>query len=228
MEQHVDLALSTRASEAKRLRDELGAWLLQASTPTGQAPPANPTTPLNAERLKTMLHGYDAQIGSDGVVTVFVARRNPIHIQGIHVLPETNIATNISFEPLNASASTVAAAPDYAMQANEINNVTRVMHAQGWDVGLPLQPRNGRITTAVLLTPIQDRQPPPTRQRDPQRPQPNKQLLEPSAHGGPKAVSVRPAQAACYLRASGETSRSTRSANRSISAAPTSAPRSRS
>jgi anti-sigma regulatory factor (Ser/Thr protein kinase) len=30
MEQYLDLALSTRASEAKRLRDELGAWLVQA------------------------------------------------------------------------------------------------------------------------------------------------------------------------------------------------------
>ena len=120
---------------AVALAREVRNVLKATSTPTGQAPPPNPTTPLNADRLKSILHGYDAEVGSDGVVTVFVARRNPIFIQGIHVLPETNIATNISFEPLNASGSMVAAAPDFAMQANEIDNVMRVMHRQGWDIG---------------------------------------------------------------------------------------------
>jgi hypothetical protein len=40
------------------------------STPLPQAPPANPTAPLDPERLKSILHGFDVDVGSDGVVTV--------------------------------------------------------------------------------------------------------------------------------------------------------------
>ncbi len=105
------------------------------STPLPQAPPANPTTPFDKERLRSILHGYSAEVGSDGVVTVFVARKNTIRIGGHEVLPPTNIATNIAFEPLNNSGSHSAAAPDFGMEAGEVDGVMRVMRAQGWDIG---------------------------------------------------------------------------------------------
>ncbi len=109
--------------------------LLATSTPLPQEPPKKPTTPLNAGRLRQILHGYEASVGEDGVVTVYVARRNPIRINGVVVKPDTNIATNIAFEPLNSQGSEVAAMPDYAMEANEVDPVMSVMRGQGWDIG---------------------------------------------------------------------------------------------
>jgi Domain of Unknown Function (DUF1259) len=105
------------------------------STPLPQAPPAHPTTPLDPERLKDILHGFDASVGSDGVVTVLVARRNPVYIDGIKVKPANNIATNIVFESLNSSGSSTAVAPDFGMTWNEVDPVMRVMRGQGWDIG---------------------------------------------------------------------------------------------
>lgn len=105
------------------------------STPFPQKPPANPKTPLDKDRLERILHGYDAEIGDDGVVTVFIARQNPIFIDGIRVRPQTNIATNVAFEPLNADGSHCAVAPDFAMEAGEIDDVVRVMRHRGWDIG---------------------------------------------------------------------------------------------
>ncbi len=121
--------------DAVKIAQGLHAVLKATSTPLPQTPPSNPKTPLNVSKLKSMLHGYDAEVGSDGVVTVYIARRNPIYIDGIKVNPATNIATNISFEPLNKSGSEVAAIPDFAMTANEINPLMATMRAQGWDIG---------------------------------------------------------------------------------------------
>ncbi len=113
----------------------LHAMMQATSVPLPQAPPANPTTPLKPNRLKRILHGYDAEVGSNGVVTVYIARRNPVTIDGIHTNPATNIAANVSFEPLNSAATQVAVVPDFAMTNHEINPVFTVMRAQGWDIG---------------------------------------------------------------------------------------------
>jgi hypothetical protein len=109
--------------------------LKATATPLPQKPPAHPTTPLDADRLQSILNGYDAEVSDNGVVTVFVSRKDAIHIDGVLVRPETNIATNISFQPLNADGTKVAAAPDFAMEANEINPLMRVMRRHGWDIG---------------------------------------------------------------------------------------------
>ncbi|HWE12747.1 MAG TPA: DUF1259 domain-containing protein [Solirubrobacteraceae bacterium] len=105
------------------------------STPLPQSSPSNPPTPLDKGRLQKILHGYDAEVSDNGVVTVYVARRNPVYIDGIRVNPATNIATNVSFEPLNSSGTQAAVIPDFAMQANEINRVVGAMRARGWDIG---------------------------------------------------------------------------------------------
>jgi Domain of Unknown Function (DUF1259) len=109
--------------------------LKATATPLPQHSPTHPKTPFDKERLQSILHGYDAEVSDGGIVTVFVARKNPLFIDGVHVLPETNIATNVSFQPLNSSGSRAAAAPDFAMEANEINGLVRVMRAQDWDIG---------------------------------------------------------------------------------------------
>jgi hypothetical protein len=111
------------------------ATLKATSTPLPQAPPPHPTTPLDAKRLQRILHGFSATVGSDGVVTVEVGRKNPTYIDRIKVDNATNIATNIGFEPLNASGSDTAVMPDFAMTADEVTKVVRFMRARGWDIG---------------------------------------------------------------------------------------------
>jgi hypothetical protein len=111
------------------------AVLKATSTPLPQQPPANPKTPLDAKRLQKILHGYDAEVGSDGVVTVYVARRNRETLAGVRVKPETNIAANVGFEPLSSDGSNAAVIPDFGLTAGEIDPVMRTMRAQGWDIG---------------------------------------------------------------------------------------------
>ena len=104
------------------------------STPFPQKPPAHPSTPLEPDRLATILHG-DAEVGEEGVVTVTVERTDEIVIDGIRVSPEANIYTEIQFKPLNASGSQAAAAPDFAMTAQEVTPVVRLMRRQGFFQG---------------------------------------------------------------------------------------------
>ncbi len=108
--------------------------LKATSTPLPQMMPANPTTPLNADRLASILHG-SAQVGEEGVVTVSVSRRGRIVIDGIEVSPEANISTNIQFKALSSSGSSVAAAPDFSLSSSEVQPVVTIMRAQGWFVG---------------------------------------------------------------------------------------------
>jgi Domain of Unknown Function (DUF1259) len=118
-------------------------WLARAvhrvlkatSTPLPQHTPPNLPTPFDKDRLQKILHGYDAEVGEGGVVTVSVARKDAIYVDGIRLRPQTNIETSIGFEPLNARGTRAAAAPDFGMVAAEVDRVTRVMRAQGWDIG---------------------------------------------------------------------------------------------
>lgn len=96
------------------------------STPLPQAPPPNPTTPLDVKRLENILHGH-ASVGDEGVVTVWVYRANRVTIQGVNVNPQTNISTNIEFKPLNDAGSQAAVVPDFSMEANEIWTVVKQM-----------------------------------------------------------------------------------------------------
>jgi hypothetical protein len=105
------------------------------ATPLPQHTPPSLPTPFDKHRLQSTLHGYDAEVADGGVVTVFVARKEAIYVNGIRVRPQTNIETNIGFQPLNAQGTRAAAAPDFGMVASEINKVTRVMRGQGWDIG---------------------------------------------------------------------------------------------
>ena len=102
------------------------------STPLPQAPPAHPTTPLDPARLGKILHG-DASVGSEGVVTVSVLRKGRFILGGVPARSETNLLTAIDFKPLGGSRADVV--PDFALLADEIDPVMRVMRARGWFVG---------------------------------------------------------------------------------------------
>jgi hypothetical protein len=96
--------------------------------------PADPTTPLDADRLGRILHG-DAQVESDGIVSVSISRTDTIVIDDVEVSPEANISTNVAFEPLDASGSVTAVGPDFSMESSEVQPVTRLMRRQGWVIG---------------------------------------------------------------------------------------------
>ena len=104
------------------------------STPFPQMPPAHPTTPLDPDRLASILHG-SASVGDEGVVTVEIDRTDTIIIDGIHVSPEANISTGVEFKPLSSSGSSAWAGPDFSMESSEVMPVVTLMRAQGWFQG---------------------------------------------------------------------------------------------
>lgn len=101
-------------------------------TPLPQKMPSNPKTPLDEQRLAQILHG-DAQVGSDGVVTVSVPRRETIMLGGVALKSEMGVSTTVAFEPLPGPRHT-AVAPDFALIASEVNPVIRTMREQGFAI----------------------------------------------------------------------------------------------
>ncbi|HEY1540194.1 MAG TPA: DUF1259 domain-containing protein [Solirubrobacteraceae bacterium] len=115
---------------ARRVRKVLDA----TSTPLPQAPPTDPTTPLDHAKLAKTLHG-SSEIGDDGVVTITVNRADRIVVDRVQLSPEANISTNIQFLPLNANGTRAAAAPDFSMTAAEVDPVCRTMRRAGFEIG---------------------------------------------------------------------------------------------
>ena len=101
------------------------------STPLPQAPPTNPTTPLDASRLSKII-GAPATVGSSGVVSFEVPRRNPIILGGVRISPFLNTYTSIDFEPLGADQAVVV--PDFGQEAQEVDRCAATMRAQGWEI----------------------------------------------------------------------------------------------
>jgi hypothetical protein len=108
--------------------------LTVTSTPLPQTMPSNPTSPLDADRLASILNG-DAQVGDEGVVTVTVGRTDTIVIDGIQVSPEANISTEVQFKPLSSTGSRAAAGPDFSMESSEVMPVVTLMRQLGWFQG---------------------------------------------------------------------------------------------
>jgi hypothetical protein len=108
--------------------------LAATSTPLPQTMPPNPSTPLDSDRLASILHG-DAQVGDEGVVTVTIDRNDEIVIDGIRVSPEANISTTVQFKPLPGSGSSAAVGPDFSMDSTEVQPVVSLMRQQGWFQG---------------------------------------------------------------------------------------------
>jgi hypothetical protein len=104
------------------------------STPFPQKPPAHPHTPLDPDRLASILHG-SAEVGDEGVVSVTIDRTDRIVIDGICVSPEANISTNVEFKPLSSSGSRAAVAPDFSMTSSEVMPVVSLMRRLGWFQG---------------------------------------------------------------------------------------------
>ena len=91
--------------DALSLAKRVHRVLVAGGVPLPQSSPSNPKMPFDVARIKRILHAYDDQVGTDGIVTFFVARRNPIFIDGVRVNPATNIATNIALSRLTRAAA---------------------------------------------------------------------------------------------------------------------------
>jgi hypothetical protein len=120
--------------DALRLATAVHNVLKATSTPLPQTMPTNPTTPLDPNKLASILHG-DAQVGDEGVVTVSIDRSDTIVIDGIRVSPEANISTNVQFKPLSSSGSNAAVGPDFSMKSSEVMPVVSLMRSDGWFQG---------------------------------------------------------------------------------------------
>ena len=55
-------------------------------------------------RLKRILGSSSAEVGTDGVVTLTLTRKNTEHLGGVLLNQNANAETNIAFEPLNQPA----------------------------------------------------------------------------------------------------------------------------
>jgi hypothetical protein len=119
--------------DALQVARAIKSALRVTSTPFPQMSPVNPTTPLPADEMGRII-GATPSIGSDGVVTFEVPRKEAIRLGGIRINPYLNVATTIAFEPLGGGEN-AAAAPDYGMLAGEVNNVVRFARKHGWDIG---------------------------------------------------------------------------------------------
>jgi len=116
---------------AHRIAEGCAAILAATSTPLPQAPSANATTPLNVRRLESII-GAPATVGSDGVVSFQIPRREQIILGGVPISPYLNVSTTVDFEPLGGG--TAAVVPDFGMVSDEVDSVARVMRRQGWQI----------------------------------------------------------------------------------------------
>jgi hypothetical protein len=115
------------------LAADIRAAINVTATPLPQTAPMNPTTPLDADRLASILHG-EAEIGDEGVVTVTVHRTDEVLVAGIRVNPEAGISTSVEFRPKGGDNADVV--PDFSMTADEVNPVVRLMlNGFGWYQG---------------------------------------------------------------------------------------------
>ncbi len=119
---------------ALKLAQAVHNVLKATATPLPQTKPSHPTTPLDPDRLASILHG-DAEVGDEGVVTVTIDRTDKIVIDGIRVSPEANISTEVQFKPLSSSGSNAAVGPDFSMESSEVMPVVTLMRRLGWFVG---------------------------------------------------------------------------------------------
>lgn len=108
------------------------AVVAKTGAPLPQTSPRNPTTPLPADRLGSILGG-DATIDESGVVTVTVPRTDRVTLGGYPIHPELGISTNIQFQPHGTGQAAVV--PDFSMTAGEIQPVIATMRGLGWEIG---------------------------------------------------------------------------------------------
>ena len=116
---------------ARSVAEGCKAILDATSTPLPQAPPKNPTTPLDTKRLAKII-GAPATVGGAGVVGFELAQREPVILDGVKINPYLNIYTPVDFQPLGGDRA--VGVPDFGMLAGQVDDVARTMQSQGWQL----------------------------------------------------------------------------------------------
>ena len=96
------------------LAEASAAILSVTSTPLPQAPPANPKTSLNVNRLNAII-GAKGTVGSDGVASFEVPPGEPITLGGEKISPYLNVFPSVAFQPLDHRTVVV---PDFGQTAS--------------------------------------------------------------------------------------------------------------
>ena len=109
----------------------IAAVLGVTATPLPQRAPSNPKTPLDTKRLAKII-GQIPTVGSEGVVSFEVPRKDAIRLGGTRINPNLNVATTVAFEPLGSKSAVVV---DFGMVSAEIQGLTALMRSMGWQVG---------------------------------------------------------------------------------------------
>ena len=116
-----------------------------------KAPPNDPKSPLDADRLAQILHG-EASIGENGVVTIWIKRKDKVTVDGVAVNPRANISTNIEFQPIDHGPR-AAVIPDFSMQAEQVTPVITLMRIKlGWYQGCCIIRRSQRRRSSFSIT----------------------------------------------------------------------------
>lgn len=110
--------------DAVKLATALRAAIDETTTPLPQTLPANPTTPLDVQKLADALHGT-AFVGGNGVVTVTVPRTKKVVVEGVKVKSDAGTAAMVELDPVDST--TTAVIVRFAMIATEVNPVVNVM-----------------------------------------------------------------------------------------------------
>lgn len=109
-----------------------GAAVVAATaTKLPQTEPGKLQSPLPKDAIGKIL-GADPEVAEHGVLQIVVPRTDTIRLGGIVVKPALNVSSNISIQPLDGGKA--AAAPDFAMKANEVRPVIATMRRHGWAV----------------------------------------------------------------------------------------------
>jgi hypothetical protein len=98
-----------------------------------KAPPKNSKSPLDSDRLAKILHG-EASVGENGVVTIWIKRKDKVTIDGVEVNPRANVSTNIEFKPID-DGPRAAVIPDFSMTAEQVTPIITLMRKHGWYQG---------------------------------------------------------------------------------------------
>ena len=107
------------------------AVVATTATRLPQTEPGKQQSPLPKQAIGKIL-GADPEVAEHGVLHIVVPRTDAIRLAGIMVKPALNVSSNISIQPLDGGMA--AAAPDFAMKANEVRPVLAVMRRHGWAV----------------------------------------------------------------------------------------------
>ena len=103
------------------------------STPFPQSSSSNPTTPLPKDRMAKIIGGT-ADVREGGVVEITVDRRNTEVLSGVRISPELNVASTVTFMPLNSSGTEAIIGPDLSMTAQEVEPTLIRSRRLGFDV----------------------------------------------------------------------------------------------